>query len=53
MNIIEAITDPKLFGDVFGGDSFASWRALLGGFYGLPLDDDAASTLKVITGGGA
>jgi len=51
MNIIDAMTDPKLFGPIFGGDSFASWRALLGGFYGLPLDADATTTFKGITGG--
>ena len=51
MNIIEAMTDPHLFGPVFGGDSFGAWRALLGGFYGLPLDDEARETFRAITGG--
>ena len=48
--ILDAMTDAKLFGDTFGGDSFAAWRALLGGFYGLPLDSTEANTFKAITG---
>jgi hypothetical protein len=34
MNIIQMMSDPAIFGKQFGGDSFAAWRALLGGFYG-------------------
>ena len=41
--------DPQLFGDTFGGDSFDAWRALLAGFYGLPLDDAEAETWAEIT----
>lgn len=50
VSILDAMTDPKLFGGTFGGDSFASWRALLGGFYGLPLADTEAETFKSLTG---
>jgi hypothetical protein len=50
VSILDAMTDDKLFGGTFGGDSFAAWRALLGGFYGLPLDDTEADTFKTITG---
>lgn len=49
--ILDAMTDAKLFGGTFGGTSFAAWRALLGGFYGLPLSGSAADTFKAITGG--
>ena len=35
VSIVDAMSDPALFGDSFGGESFAAWRALLGGFYGL------------------
>ena len=35
MNIIEAMQDPELFGKQFAGDSWAAWRTLLAGFYGL------------------
>jgi len=38
MNITEAMTDPALFGDQFAGESWAAWRSLLAGFYGLPTD---------------
>ncbi len=47
--IFDAMTDPSLFGATFGGPSFAAWRALLGGFYGLPLDEEQADTFKAIT----
>lgn len=49
MNILEATQDPALFGDQFGGDSWANWRALLAGFYGLPMDDDAAEVFRQLT----
>lgn len=48
--ILDAMTDPQLFGDSFGGDSFASWRTLLAGFYGLDLDDDQLAVWKSLTG---
>lgn len=47
--ILDAMTDPNLFGDSFGGDSFAAWRTLLAGFYGLPLDDDQLPIWKALT----
>jgi hypothetical protein len=50
MNIVQAMTDPNLFGGTFGGDSFKAWRALLGGFYGLPLDDDGQAIWQEVTG---
>src|SRR6056297_374713 len=50
VSILDAMTDRQLFGGTFGGDSFAAWRALLGGFYGLPVADTEAETFKAITG---
>lgn len=38
--IIDAMADPQLLGDEFGGPSFEAWRALPGGFCGLRLDED-------------
>lgn len=38
MNIVDVMTDPALFGNQFSGRSWASWRSLLAGFYGLPTD---------------
>jgi len=44
VDIRQTMTDPALLGEQFGGESWAAWRALLSGFYGLTLDDDEAST---------
>lgn len=49
ITIMDAMTDPALFGDQFGGDSFANWRALLAGFYGLPLSDEQAQAFHTLT----
>ena len=48
VTIHDAMTDPALFGDTFGGKSFAAWRALLAGFYGLPLSDAEAETWRAV-----
>ncbi|MGJ7459446.1 hypothetical protein [Halomonas sp. RA08-2] len=50
VTIREVMTDPALFGEQFGGESFAAWRALLAGFYGLPLDDDELAAWQDLTG---
>ncbi len=50
MNILEAMTDPKLFGNQFAGDSWRNWRTLLAGFYGLPICEDDAQTWRELTG---
>lgn len=44
------MTDPALFGDQFGGDSFTPWRALLAAFYGLELTDDETAIVHALTG---
>lgn len=50
VTILDAMTDPALFGDTFGGDSFTAWRALLAGFYGLPLTGEQAEIFAGLTG---
>ena len=46
MNIVEAMQDPAIFGEQFAGETWRNWRALLGGFYGLPdTDPDAFQSL--------
>lgn len=50
IDIRQAMTDPSLFGQQFGADSFAAWRALLAGFYGLDLDESELETFKALTG---
>jgi len=39
VNIIEAMLDPHLFGNQFAIESWAPWRTLIAGFYGLPIDN--------------
>jgi hypothetical protein len=50
ITIRDLMTDPALFGDQFGGDSFAAWRALLAGFYGLELSEDELPHWQELTG---
>lgn len=50
IDIREAFTDSNLLGAHFGGESWAAWRALLAGFYGLPLDAPEAAIFKELTG---
>ena len=50
VSIRDAMVDPALFGDQFGDESFTAWRALLSGFYGLPLDDDELTHWQALTG---
>ncbi|MCW8917521.1 MAG: hypothetical protein OQL08_01695 [Gammaproteobacteria bacterium] len=50
ISIRDVTTDPQLFGGMFGGKSWAAWRALLFGFFGLTLTDDEAELFKAITG---
>lgn len=49
ISIRDLMTDSALFGEQFAGDSFKAWRALLAGFYGLPLDDEELELFKRIT----
>jgi hypothetical protein len=50
IDIRQAMTDRQLFGGTFGGDSFAAWRALLAGFYGLPLSEAEGEVWREVTG---
>ena len=50
MNILQALTDPKVLGFAFGGESWRTWRAILAGAFGLPLDDKDAATFERLTG---
>ncbi|QTP55425.1 hypothetical protein HNO51_12480 [Billgrantia sulfidoxydans] len=49
VTIRDAMIDPALFGGQFGDESFLGWRALLAGFYGLPLQDDELDAWQQIT----
>lgn len=48
-DIRRAMTDAKLFGPELGGESFMAWRALLCGFYGLPLSEEEAAVWREVT----
>lgn len=50
VTIRDLLTDPDLFGGQFGGDSWATWRTLLFGFYGLELAELEAGTFADLTG---
>lgn len=50
VTIRDLMLDPALFGGQFGGESWAAWRALLSGFYGLPLDDVELGHWQTLTG---
>ena len=49
VTIRDLMTDPQLYGNQFGGDTWAAWRALLAGFYGLPLDEEELALFQRIT----
>lgn len=49
MNIIKALTDPRVLGFVFAGDSWRVWRAILAGAFGLPLSREAAADFRRLT----
>ena len=49
ISIRDMMTDPQLFGDHFAGESWNAWRALLAGFYGLPLSDAELTTWAALT----
>lgn len=50
ITIRDLMTDPELFGEQFGGESFTAWRALLAGFYGLELAEDELPHWQTLTG---
>ncbi len=50
MNIVQALTDPKVLGFAFGAESWRSWRAILAGAFGLPLEAEDAATFERLTG---
>jgi len=50
VNIVQALTDPKVLGFAFGGESWRPWRVILAGVFGLPLDPADAATFERLTG---
>ncbi len=50
VSVRDLMTDPELFGHQFGSESWAAWRALLAGFYGLELDEAERKLFEAVTG---
>ena len=49
-DIRQWMSDPALLGKTFGDESWAAWRALLAGFFGLPLSHSEADKFHELTG---
>ncbi|MCJ2055646.1 hypothetical protein MKL09_03650 [Methylobacterium sp. J-048] len=51
MNLLQAMSDPKLFGPWFkDADTWAAWRGFVGALFGLPLSEAEATTYRACTG---
>jgi hypothetical protein len=50
ISFADACREPNLFGDWFGGETWANWRVIDKAMFGLPLDDDELATFKTLTG---
>lgn len=50
VTIRDLMVDADLFGGQFGGESWAAWRTLLAGFYGLHLAKKELDTFSSLTG---
>ncbi|KAA8984557.1 hypothetical protein [Halospina sp. K52047b] len=50
VTIRDTMTDEALFGGQFSGESWSAWRALLAGFYGLPLNEAEQDHWQALTG---
>ncbi|MCJ2068154.1 hypothetical protein MKK75_04900 [Methylobacterium sp. J-030] len=51
MNLLQAMSDPKLFGPWFkDADTWAAWRGFVGALFGLPLSETEAETYRACTG---
>jgi hypothetical protein len=50
MNILDALDDPKVFGDYFRAGTWATWRVFLAALFGLPMTDDQLATYRQFTG---
>jgi hypothetical protein len=50
MNILDALDDPKVFGNFFRARTWAAWRVFLAALFGLPMTDDQLATYRRFTG---
>jgi len=49
--ILDALSDPELFGNSFAGDSWDTWRAVLAGAFALDMTDQQVEAFKRLSGG--
>ena len=50
MNILQALDDPKVFGDFFRAGTWVVWRVFLAALFGLPMTDDQLTAYRRFTG---
>ena len=48
MNLLDAMSDPKLFGPWFSGPSWGTWRAVLKAAHALPMTDDEVALFRAV-----
>lgn len=53
MNILDALITDELFGEEFTGDSWETWRSILGAAFVVPLTDEQKEIFSDIAGGRA
>lgn len=53
VDIIKAMTSPAAFGDLYGGSSWAAWRAVLKAAFALPMDTADLAIFAEVAGGRA
>ena len=50
MNILQALDDPKVFGDFFRASTWVAWRVFLAALFGLPMTEDQLAIYRRFTG---
>jgi hypothetical protein len=49
-DIVSAMEDPRLFGPMFAGESWSSWRTILRGAFALPMSEAEVEFFRSVTG---
>jgi len=53
LDIVTAMTSPRLFGPLYPGETWAAWRAILKSAFALPMTDDDRRLFDAVSGGRA
>ena len=51
MNILQFLDTPELMGDIFRGDSWEAWRAVLSAAFCVPMDEHRMALFAAVSGG--